>query len=97
MRVHAGYPRVQVGYSDTARDWGQLVDSCVGRVGRYDRAAAPHMQVDTRSRAFNGRHSGAQLALAACTGGSDDATPTSGLGEHTRSIFRDHGNTARLN
>ena len=42
-----------------AHDWGAYarLGSRVGRVGRYDRAAAPHVRVDTRSGAFNSRRS----------------------------------------
>jgi hypothetical protein len=34
----------------------------VGRVGRYDRAAAPYMRVGTRSGAFNGRRRAGGMA-----------------------------------
>ena len=56
------------------RDWSghaARLGSRVGRVGRYDRAAAPHMRVGPRGRALSrvqrGRRSGARLAPAVLT------------------------------
>ena len=68
---------------DTARATGVVgearLGSRVGRVGRYDRAAAPHMRVGPRGRALSRVQRPPQW-LAARAGGAD-VMPTSGLGQ----------------
>ena len=52
LGVHVRSPRPGGLLRPRARNWGgheARLGSHVGRVGRYDRAAAPHMRVDTRS------------------------------------------------
>ena len=65
-----------------ARNWGDRetrLGSRVGRVGRYDRAAALHMRVGPRGRALSRVQRPPQW-LAARAGGAD-VMPTSGLGQ----------------
>ena len=73
--VHVGSPRPGGLLRHPALDWsghGARLGSRVGCVGRYDPAAAPHMRVDMRSGAFNGRRSARGMALQV-----DDAAVTS--------------------
>ena len=73
--VHVGSPRAGGLLRHPALDWsghGARLGSRVGRVGRYDPAAAPHMRVDMRSGAFNGRRSARGMAPQV-----DDAAMTS--------------------
>ena len=76
-RVHVRPPRPSGLLRPHARDWSgheARLGSRVGRVGRYDRAAAPHMRVGPRGRALSRVQRPPQWR-AARVGGAD-ATPT---------------------
>ena len=76
-RVQVRSPRSSGLLRPRARDWGgheARLGSRVGRVGRYERAAAPHMRVGPRGRALSRVQRPPQWRAARA--GGADVTPT---------------------
>ena len=97
--MHVRPPRPSGLLRPCARDWGgheARLGSRVGRVGRYERAAAPHMRVGPRGRALSRVQRPSQWRAARA--GGADVTPTHGHGPGSFAFFfRDPRHIAPLN